>query len=361
MDMPGRQYSAGNGYRYGFNGKEKDTEEPVQYDYGFRIYDPRLVRFKSVDPIARDYPWYTPYQFAGNTPIQAIDLDGGEPKGYKWSNPYVTSHSGSGVKQIPSQYDNQAWMVGINGGSKELMNVYAVQDIDKKCYLIFETATGAKAQWYIEYDKDGYKGDVNSFTWSTPPDPTNVLYAMTVGPLVGLPALVTGGFALGTIGWTSLATRGIMTYWRWAPLIGAAGRTLAEFLDETGSAGMSNASRWAKLTLAEQIVVKTLVETGRDVKLLSPSNASKTADFIIDGVSTELKTLTADVFNRNTAVTKITEAFKQGKNALLDARKYDLSKEQVQSIYDGVVGSLKKGGKEVGGVEIWTQSGAYKF
>ncbi|OJX57977.1 MAG: hypothetical protein BGO89_06145 [Candidatus Kapaibacterium thiocyanatum] len=30
----------------------------------------------SVDPLAGDYPWYTPYQFAGNTPIQAIDLDG---------------------------------------------------------------------------------------------------------------------------------------------------------------------------------------------------------------------------------------------------------------------------------------------
>jgi hypothetical protein len=152
-----------------------------------------------------------------------------------------------------------------------------------------------------------------------------------------------------------------MTYWRWAPLLGAVGRTLAEFLDETGSAGMSNASRWAKLTLAEQIVAKTLVETGRDLKLLSPSSASKTADFIVDGVSTELETLMGESYNSNSAVTAITEAFKQGKNALLDARKFDLSKEQVQSIYDRVVGSLKSEGKEVGGVEIWTQSGAYKF
>jgi hypothetical protein len=30
----------------------------------------------SVDPLAQSYPWYTPYQFAGNTPIMAIDLDG---------------------------------------------------------------------------------------------------------------------------------------------------------------------------------------------------------------------------------------------------------------------------------------------
>ncbi|MFZ1313155.1 MAG: RHS repeat-associated core domain-containing protein, partial [Chitinophagaceae bacterium] len=65
MLMPDRQYSAATAYRYGFNGKEKDNEV-VQYDYGFRIYDPRLVRFKSVDPLTNSYPWYTPYQFAGN-------------------------------------------------------------------------------------------------------------------------------------------------------------------------------------------------------------------------------------------------------------------------------------------------------
>jgi RHS repeat-associated protein len=77
MDMPGRQYSSTNGYRYGFNGKEKDNKDGVvQYDYGFRIYDPRLMRFKSVDPLTYSYPYYTPYQFAGNMPIAAIDLDG---------------------------------------------------------------------------------------------------------------------------------------------------------------------------------------------------------------------------------------------------------------------------------------------
>ncbi len=41
-------------YRYGFNGKENDNEvkgEGNQQDYGFRIYDPRLGRFLSVDPL----------------------------------------------------------------------------------------------------------------------------------------------------------------------------------------------------------------------------------------------------------------------------------------------------------------------
>lgn len=41
-----------------------------------RIYDTRLGRFLSIDPLTPKYPELTPYQFASNTPIQAIDLDG---------------------------------------------------------------------------------------------------------------------------------------------------------------------------------------------------------------------------------------------------------------------------------------------
>ncbi len=80
--MPGRTYSTGNKYRYGFNGKENDNEikgEGNQQDYGMRIYDPRIGRFLSVDPLQKHFPWYSPYQYAGNNPIKFIDLDGLEP------------------------------------------------------------------------------------------------------------------------------------------------------------------------------------------------------------------------------------------------------------------------------------------
>jgi RHS repeat-associated protein len=83
--MPGRKYQAGKGsYRYGFNGKENDNDVKGtgnQQDYGMRIYDPRLGRFLSIDPLTASYPFYTPYQFAGNKPIAFTDLDGLEPIG----------------------------------------------------------------------------------------------------------------------------------------------------------------------------------------------------------------------------------------------------------------------------------------
>jgi len=59
-----------------FNGKRDDPELSDWQDYGMRMYSPWARRFPTVDPIAKAYPWYTPYQFAGNKPIWAVDLDG---------------------------------------------------------------------------------------------------------------------------------------------------------------------------------------------------------------------------------------------------------------------------------------------
>jgi RHS repeat-associated protein len=75
--MAGRKYNQGT-YRYGFNGKEEDSEWGSQMiqDYGFRIYNPTIGKFLSVDPLTASYPMLTPYQFASNNPIVNIDLDG---------------------------------------------------------------------------------------------------------------------------------------------------------------------------------------------------------------------------------------------------------------------------------------------
>jgi RHS repeat-associated protein len=78
--LPGRSYSSEN-YRYGFNGKEndKDISEGGQ-DYGMRIYDARLGRFLSVDPLQVKYPSLSPYLYAINNPIVMIDREGADAK-----------------------------------------------------------------------------------------------------------------------------------------------------------------------------------------------------------------------------------------------------------------------------------------
>ena len=67
------------GYRYSFNGQEGDNEvyEIGGFQsYGFRMYDTRIARFWGVDPLAKDYPMLTPFQFASCSPILCIDVDG---------------------------------------------------------------------------------------------------------------------------------------------------------------------------------------------------------------------------------------------------------------------------------------------
>jgi RHS repeat-associated protein len=81
MEMPGRAWASGEKYRYGFNGKEKDSNGEwglTHYDYGFRIYNPGLGKFLSVDPLTAGYPSWSPYPFAMNSPIIGVDLDGRE-------------------------------------------------------------------------------------------------------------------------------------------------------------------------------------------------------------------------------------------------------------------------------------------
>jgi len=77
MQMPGRKSSGG--YRYGFNGKENDNEvkgEGNQIDFGARIYDQRLGRWLSLDPLFTKYPNWSAYNFTMDNPILFIDPDG---------------------------------------------------------------------------------------------------------------------------------------------------------------------------------------------------------------------------------------------------------------------------------------------
>jgi RHS repeat-associated protein len=107
LDMPGRNY--GQSGRFGFNGKERDNDiqSLAVYDYGFRIYNPAIGRFLSVDPLAESYPWYTPYQFAGNKPIWAVDLDGAEELDFK--------KFGEGMVLGSTHFINARWPTAIPG------------------------------------------------------------------------------------------------------------------------------------------------------------------------------------------------------------------------------------------------------
>jgi len=77
MQMPGRKGTISGGeYRYAFNGMETDMEvsgNGNSYTTQFRQYDPRLGRWKSLDPLAGKFPNQSPFCAFDNDPIYYTD------------------------------------------------------------------------------------------------------------------------------------------------------------------------------------------------------------------------------------------------------------------------------------------------
>jgi RHS repeat-associated protein len=75
MPMADRQ-SNSESYRYAYNGMESDGEvsgSGNSYTTEFRQYDPRLARWKSLDPLMMKFPWMSPYVAFDNNPVFYTD------------------------------------------------------------------------------------------------------------------------------------------------------------------------------------------------------------------------------------------------------------------------------------------------
>jgi RHS repeat-associated protein len=98
--------STGSGGRFGFSGQESDNEIHGfmnHYEYKYRGYDPRIGRFKSVDPLTYNYPHYSPYHYSGNRVISCVDIEGLEDIYYLDKN--IKQLSGEPIVQVINMID----------------------------------------------------------------------------------------------------------------------------------------------------------------------------------------------------------------------------------------------------------------
>jgi RHS repeat-associated protein len=171
MIMPGRKYNLG-GYRFGFNGKENDNEvkggEGLQQDYGMRIYDSRLGRFLSVDPLAQSFSWNSTYAFAENSPIWGVDLDGGEFRSaidkVKEVSQKIKAETSKRVEQKANVAATAALVKtatliypDVRKASEEIKQTQFKTNPDNSvAILLYEFATGTgPSDRTFEYDKNG--------------------------------------------------------------------------------------------------------------------------------------------------------------------------------------------------------------
>ena len=252
--MKGRTWSDTTGYRFAFNGKERDTEGMggggSTYDYGFRIYNPSLGKFLSVDPLSPRYPWLTPYQFASNNPIWFIDVDGLE------GTPYLYPGQRQGFQLYDANQDGKV-------------------DADEK-------RIGTQFSLYLG------AGFVTVITAGTAGPAIELATYRLVAYFAANPQTAMG--LAGTVGAIfdpnpSADYPGIGDeFIKGAKILFKAEGKAVTFIAEEG-ASFANAS--------EKSWVKKLLGEGKNVTLLAEASEQsvRTADFLVDGIKTELKTV----------------------------------------------------------------------
>jgi len=122
----------GENYRYGFNGMEKDDEikgDGNSYDFGARIYDPRIGRWMSCDLHESIYPSISPYVFVGNSPLIYKDPNGNDGiLTIDYNTHTVTLSSTVHVYGASSTVEANLIVDNLNAEFDAMTNSYSVQD-----------------------------------------------------------------------------------------------------------------------------------------------------------------------------------------------------------------------------------------
>ena len=105
---------------YLFNGKELDLETGLYY-YGARYSDSDGSIFLSIDRFAERFPWQSGYTYAGNNPINYIDVNGDSTViNNKGGIVFTNDRNGEGDGKVYSQIDDKLNPIGEIGGEINL-------------------------------------------------------------------------------------------------------------------------------------------------------------------------------------------------------------------------------------------------
>ena len=142
-------------YSFHFNGKELDNESQTQ-DYGMRIYDYRLGRFLSIDPLSKSYPELSSYQFASNTPIWAIDIDGLEayPTTREWNTGDLFAFG-----RFVQEETDRILKAEAGGDKTSYYTVYTCSELVVSFYVRYAMANGLPVSFSRKYDNTNYSSE----------------------------------------------------------------------------------------------------------------------------------------------------------------------------------------------------------
>jgi len=162
VGLEGRSWSAESGYRYGFQAQEQDAELwEGAVNYKYRVEDPRLGRFFSVDPLNAKYPFYSSYQFSGNRLIDSVELEGLEPGSYEEKHPgrvlviVVQGYEGKDPPLLKTQVKNNPFAKDDPG---DLNKISDIEELNDQMFDVFQFSSADS-----ERTKDDVKETISNF------------------------------------------------------------------------------------------------------------------------------------------------------------------------------------------------------
>jgi RHS repeat-associated protein len=177
-----------DGYRFGFNGQEKDNEvagEGNEIEFKYRLYDPRIGKFKSADPLHKSYPWNSDYAFAENDVIRCMDLEGREK--FPVYNSLILQKFTSKM-----QVSNFRTIQSIYNGNRDWVKVYNKERdnrIQKIMFLNNNSINAAIKENNDNMERLNLKNNENEFEYKnmlnyTTPDPGDPKTGLTIIRLI---------------------------------------------------------------------------------------------------------------------------------------------------------------------------------
>lgn len=156
MIQPGRATNPGS-YRFGYNSMEMDNEvsgNGNSYTTEFRQYDPRLGRWKSLDPLMHMFPHMSPYVAFADNPIVYTDPKGLAPingGGGKTKYDSGTTSAGSFCSSCGGRRSTRE-EVGVGGMALNVPSSYN-QKMDAG---IWSTSVESTVDYFKDEDGNGY-------------------------------------------------------------------------------------------------------------------------------------------------------------------------------------------------------------
>ena len=166
------------GYRYGFNGQEKDDEiygQGASYTAEFWQYDARLGRRWNGEPMISEFPWMSYYACFANNPIWFTDPDGRDPINPRTGKPLrINLNRASIIKTMWTEVEHikdEAFYKRAMGGfirrSRDHSNKWDGSYVRKFGYNFAKTSEGAKnaLSSMFNFDPLVTSGAPNDYAW----------------------------------------------------------------------------------------------------------------------------------------------------------------------------------------------------